>query len=103
MTNIMKRDKRSDEIQWSQIIAGCYRLVINNPPEKGYMARDRFLVWEGDDGVINETKQHFGLDQGRRTKIKRIVHSAKEYSNRGCTYRGKRIMGAGLKPLVMSP
>jgi hypothetical protein len=31
------------------------------------------------------------------------VHSIKEYSNRGCTYRGQRVLGAGHKPLVTSP
>jgi hypothetical protein len=70
-------DDEEDEMQWSQIIAGYYRLVLNNPPKMGYMARDRFLGWEGYDGVINHIQQHFGLDQGSRTKIRRIVHSIK--------------------------
>jgi hypothetical protein len=77
MTKRMKRDDEADEMQWRQMIAGYYSLVPNNPPEKGYMAHDRFLGWEGDDGVINNIQQHFGLDQGSRTKIRRIVHSIK--------------------------
>jgi hypothetical protein len=77
MTKRMKRDDEADEIQWRQMIAGYYCLVLNNPQEKGYMARDRFLGWEGDDGGINHIQQHFGLDQGSRTKIRRIVHSIK--------------------------
>jgi hypothetical protein len=103
MKRRMKREDEADEMQWRQMIAGYYRLILNNPPEKGYMARDRFLGWEGDDGVINHIQHHFVLDQGSRTKIRRIVHSIKEYSNRGCNYRGQRLLGAGRKPLVTSP
>jgi hypothetical protein len=54
------------------MIAGYHLTIINNPPEKGYMARDRFLGWEGDDGIINHIQQYFGFDQGSRTKIRRI-------------------------------
>jgi hypothetical protein len=43
------------------------------------------------------------VDQGRRTQNRRIVHSIKEYSKRGCTYIVKRFLGAGRKPLVTSP
>jgi hypothetical protein len=103
MTKRMKRGDEADEIQWCQMIAGYYRLVLNNPPEKVYMARDRFLGWEGDEGLINHIQQDFGFDQGSRTKIRRIVHSIKEYSNRVCTYRWQRILGAGHKPLITSP
>jgi hypothetical protein len=67
------------------------------------MARDRFLGWEGDDGVINHIQHHFGLDQGGRKKIRIIVHSIKEYSNRVCTYRGQRVLGAGRNPRATSP
>jgi hypothetical protein len=102
MTKRMKRDDEADEMQCRQMIAGYYRLVLNNPPEKGFMAHDKFPGWEGDDGVINHIQQHFGLDQGKRTKIRRIVHSIKEYSNIGCTYRGQMILGAGRKPLITS-
>jgi hypothetical protein len=77
MTKRLKRDHEADEMQWRQMIDGYYRLVLNNPPEKGYRAHDKFPGWEGDDGVINHIQQHFGLDQGRRTKIRRIVHSIK--------------------------
>jgi hypothetical protein len=101
-TKRMKRDDEANEMQLRKIIAECYRLVLNNPPEKGYRAHDKFPGWEGDDGLINHIQQHFGLDQRRRTKIKRIVHSIKEYSNRGCTYRGQRIIGDGRNPLVTS-
>jgi hypothetical protein len=87
MTKRMKREDEADEMQWRKIITGYYRLVLNNPPEKGYMAHDRFLGWEGDDGVINHIQQHLGLDQGSRPKFIRIWHRIKEYSNRGCTYR----------------
>jgi hypothetical protein len=79
MTKRLTRDDESDEMQWREMIAVYYCLVLNNPPEKGYMARDRFLGWEGDYGVINHIQQHFGLDQGRRTKIRRVVHSIKKY------------------------
>jgi hypothetical protein len=103
MTKMMKRDDEADEMQWRHMISGYYRLVINDPPEKGYMAHDKFPGWEGDDGIINHIQQHFGLEQGRRTKIRRIVHSINEYSNRGCTYRGQHILGAERKPLVTSP
>jgi hypothetical protein len=103
MTKRMKRDDEANAMQWRQMSAGYHRLVLNNPPEKGYRAHDKFSGWEGDDGVINHIQQHFGLDQGKRTKSRRIVHSIKEYSNRGCTYRGQRIMGAGRQPLVTSP
>jgi hypothetical protein len=46
MTKRMKRDYAADEMQRRQMIAGYYRLALNNPPEKGYMAHDRFLGWE---------------------------------------------------------
>jgi hypothetical protein len=64
MTRRMKREDEVDEMQGRQMIAGYYRLLLNNPPEKGFMARDRFLGWEGDDGVTNHIQHHFGLDQG---------------------------------------
>jgi hypothetical protein len=66
MKRRMKMEYEADEMQWRQMIAGYYRLILNNPPEKGYMARDRFLGWEGDDGVINHIQHHFGLDQGSK-------------------------------------
>jgi hypothetical protein len=66
----MKRDDEADEMQLRNIIAGYYRLVLNNPPEKGYRAHDKFPGWEGDDGVINHIQQYFGLDQGSRKTIK---------------------------------
>jgi hypothetical protein len=103
MTKRMKKDDEVDEMQWRQMIAGYYRLALNNPPEKGYRAHDTLPGWEGDDGVIDHIQQHFGFDHGKRTQNRRIVHSIKDYSNRGCTYRGQRIMGAERKPLVTSP
>jgi hypothetical protein len=75
MKKRMKRDDEADEMQWCQMIDGYCCLFLNNPPEKGYRAHDKFPGWEGDDGVINHIQQHFILDQGRRTKIRRIVHS----------------------------
>jgi hypothetical protein len=54
----VKRDDEADEMQWRQIIAGHYRRVLNNPPEKGYMANDKLPGWEGDDGVINNIQEH---------------------------------------------
>jgi hypothetical protein len=52
MTRRKKREDEADEMQWRQMIAGYYRLALNNPPEEGYMAHGMFLGWEGDDGMI---------------------------------------------------
>jgi hypothetical protein len=50
----------------------------------------------GGDGVIQHIAEHFGLEVKERQRVRRVLRSITEYSERGATV-------AGRKPMIYSP
>jgi hypothetical protein len=40
------------DVQWHQMVAGYYRMILDSPPEFGCKLCERYHGWEGENGFI---------------------------------------------------
>jgi hypothetical protein len=81
-----KRYDTCDDMQWRQMISGYFRLVLHSPPEISLKCNTGFHGWEEKYGVIQHIAEHFGLEVKERQRVRRVLQSTTEYSERGITH-----------------
>jgi hypothetical protein len=84
------------------MISGYFRLVLHSPPEISLKCNIGFQRWEGKAGIILHIAEHFGLEVKGRQRVRRVLRSITEYSERGITYKGQIATGTGRKPMIYS-
>jgi hypothetical protein len=85
------------------MISGYFCLVLHSPPEISLKCNTGFHGWEGKYGVIQHIAEHSGLEFKERQRVRRVLPSITEYSERGITYKGQIATGTGCKPMVYLP
>jgi hypothetical protein len=90
------------DMQWRQNISEYFRLVLHSSPETSLKDRNGFRGWEGKDAVIHHITEHFLLEVKERQRVRRVLRSITEHSERGITYKGQIATGTGRKPIIYS-
>jgi hypothetical protein len=96
------RAKRYDTYD-GRMISGYFRLVLHSPPEISLKCNTGFHGREGKDGVIQHIAEHYGLEVKERQRVRIVLRSITEYSERGISYKGQIATGTGRKPMIYSP
>jgi hypothetical protein len=91
-----KRPKKDpwDEKEWRIMIAGYFRQTLNMPSKS---------KWGGHAGTISQICRVFNLPEGANERVKRVLEYSVSYEARGQVYKGERLNGQGLKPIISSP
>jgi hypothetical protein len=85
------------------MISGYFWRVLHSPPEISLKCNTGFHGWEGKDGFIQHIAEHFGLEVKEIQRVRKVMRSITEYSERGITYKGKIATGMGRKPMIYLP